>query len=221
MAEQQKRIDPEIERQVMLQNELAVLDYWQSKDQYKEIEPSKFPHIDKYEVALARFATTDRYANDVQTIRHMVVDPEVQRKLDILTSNIYKESEKRLNQDLGDITGEADLELIRRRAALVISADFNSSLDRAIRDGDEKRIDRNNFTGLWPMDNEQILHYKLDAIENKIAFLEKMEKRFRPEHLGFSEKEKIETTGIRDKFAEDLKNIRKRLIELSKLYQGM
>ncbi len=219
MAERQRQqIDPEAERQVAVQNELAFLDYWQREAQYREIEPAKFPHLDKFEVALARFSTADNYANNVQIIRHMVVNPEVQTKLDILTTSLYRESEERLNQDLGDMPGEPDLELIRRRAALVISSDFNSSLDRAIRDGDEKRIDRSNFPGLRAMDDRQILHYKLEAMDNLITFLEKMEKECRPEHVGFNEKEKSESTTIRERFEKDLKKARQRRLELAKQY---
>ncbi|MBI2596498.1 hypothetical protein HYW46_07260 [Candidatus Daviesbacteria bacterium] len=225
MAERQRQpIDPEVERQIAVQNELEWLAYWCKEDQYEEIEPAKFPHLRRDQVALARYNTADSYANKIQTFRHISLDPNVQMKLDILTTSIYKESEKKLDHDLGDIEGEADLELIRRRAALVISSDFNSSLDRAIVDGDEKRIDRSNFPGLRAMDDMQILQDKLRAVLNKIAFLERMEKMFRPAKIGYIEegqKDQEEIAIIRERFEKDLKKAQKRLLELSKRYVGL
>lgn len=219
MAERHRLINKEAERQIAMQHELAVLDYWQSKDQYLEIEPERFPHLQPDEVALTRFITADRYANTVQIIRHMLINPKTQRKLDILATKIYKESEARLDRDLEDIKGEPDLELIRRRAALVISSDFNSSLDRAIKDGDEARMDRSNFPGLRAVDDKHILQYKLAAIKNAIVFLENMIEISKPMHLGFNEQEKVEVTQTKAIFEQKLKYAQKRFLELTKQFQ--
>lgn len=219
MTERKKAVDKEEERQLAVQNELALLDYWQSEVQYLEIEPTNFPHLRVDEVALARFATADIYANNIQIIRHMVVDPGVQNKLDILATNIYKASEAKLDKDLGDIEGEPDLELIRKRAALVISADFNSSLDRAVKDGDEKRISRSNFPGLRAVDDHQILQYKLSAIRNAIIFLEQMIEISRSSYIGFNESEQTEIIQAKEIFEKKLEYAKKRYLELVKEFQ--
>lgn len=202
------------------QIETNLLNWYSGQRQFWNIKVKNFPHLPPDYVAIMRFNIANKYANELQDTRHQCTEETNQEKLDIRTTQVYQESELQLEKDFSYIKGTVDKRLIEKRASVVHSEDFSTALDRAIRDGDEDTIDRSNFPGLRGMGDKKILRYKLEALDNRIGILERLVKRFKPEKLGFSEEEKGEIVVLRKQLEEEIRESKKRFIELVKKFQN-